>query len=354
MIKSGQKPKYLKLIEENRKLFDKKNLTFVRNNRIFYWRFLAYLEDIGYRPRSIERYYEKMKIFLNWLGNKSIRKVKSDDIVKYYLFLKKKETYKLHTLRYFTGTIKIFFSYVMRYSGIKRNPVSNLPVRLYYKEPEKMDFFTQEEIEIILIRPLNALKKLSKLDFNTCYAYNAEYYLYNLHYLVLKIMFSTGIRPCELINIELKDLYKKELKLRIHSKGNQQYIQKDRYVFITKKTANELMDLIELQKNLRTEKSCSKLFIHFNGWRLGNNYPNRIIKYWAASCGIHKRIYAYMIRYTYCTRLVENGADIYSLKKLMGHKELAVTLKHYLKLTRNEIRKEWKQFNPIKQQEALI
>ena len=49
---------------------------------------------------------------------------------------------------------------------------------------------------------------------------------------------------------------------------------------------------------------------------MGNNYPNRILKYWASTCGIVRRLYAYMIRYTYCTRLVENGTDIYSLKKL--------------------------------------
>jgi site-specific recombinase XerD len=71
------------------------------------------------------------------------------------------------------------------------------------------------------------------------------------------------------------------------------------------------------------------------------------VKAWAAACGIARRVYAYMARYTYCTRLVENGVDLYSLKRLMGHKQMAVTLKHYLKLTPGEIRKEWKQFNPL-------
>jgi site-specific recombinase XerD len=163
-------------------------------------------------------------------------------------------------------------------------------------------------------------------------------------------MFSTGIRPCELINITLKDLFYKDLKIRIIPKGTQQYIQKERFVFISQKTAEEFKTMIKFQKKIRTKKSQDKLFIHFNGWRLRNNYPNRIIKFWASACGINRRIYAYMIRYTYCTRLVENGADIFALKKLMGHKELAVTLRHYLKLTRNEIRKNWKKFNPLTQE----
>jgi integrase/recombinase XerC len=354
MIKSNKKPKYMQLVENNRRLYEKKNLKYVKSNWIFYWRFLAYLEDIGYRPRTIQTYYEKVKIFLDWLGNKSIRKVKKENIVEYILHLKKSEKYKLYTLRKFKESIKYFFNFVMRYSGIKKNPVSNLPIKLYYKEPENMDFFTQDEIEMIVKKPLNFLEKIDKNDFNTTYSYNCTCYTYYLHYLILKIMFSTGIRPCELINIEIKDFYCKKLKLRIQPKGNQQYIQKDRFVFITKKTANELRKLLRLQKNIRNEKSKHKLFIHYKGWGMGNNYPNRILKYWASTCGIIRRLYAYMIRYTYCTRLVENGADIYSLKKLMGHKELAVTLKHYLKLTRNEIRREWKKFNPIKLQEGVI
>jgi site-specific recombinase XerD len=45
--------------------------------------------------------------------------------------------------------------------------------------------------------------------------------------------------------------------------------------------------------------------------------------------------------------LVENGADPYSLKKLMGHKQMATSLKHYLKLTPEELRREWREFNPL-------
>jgi len=278
MIKSNKKPKYMRLVEDNRKLYEKKNLKYVKNNRIFYWRFLAYLEDLGYRPRAIQVYYDKLNNFLNWLGNKSIRKVKKEDITKYILELKKKGKYKLDTLRRFVITIRSFFNYIMRYSGIKRNPACNLPLRLYCRAVENMDFFTQDEIEMIVKKPLDYLNKLRKKDFTTLYSYNGRRYAYYLNYLILKIMFSTGIRPCELVNITLKDFYYKDLKLRIQPKGNQQYIQKDRIVFITKKTAEEIKKLIKLQKNKRTNKSQDKLFIRFNGWRLGNNFPNRIIK----------------------------------------------------------------------------
>jgi site-specific recombinase XerD len=64
-------------------------------------------------------------------------------------------------------------------------------------------------------------------------------------------------------------------------------------------------------------------------------------------------VYAYMFRYTFCTRLVENGADPYSLKRLMGHKQMATSLTHCLKLTPKELRREWRQYNPLAEAGAV-
>jgi site-specific recombinase XerD len=105
-----------------------------------------------------------------------------------------------------------------------------------------------------------------------------------------------------------------------------------------------------LSSAVRSADSRGRLFIHYHGGGpLGASYPNVVVKRWAGACGIARDVYAYMVRYTYCTRLVEQGVDLYSLKRLMGHKQMAVTLKHYLKLTPAEIRREWKQFNPLVQ-----
>lgn len=352
-LKAGEKEKCLKEINRYRKLYSNKNLKYVKNNYVFYWRFLAHLEDIGYRPMTIGRYYSQIKKFLNWRGNKTVRKVKKTDMEEYITYLKKSKRYKLYTIRYFKEALNVFFEFVMRFSRMKVNPTSNLRVRIHYPKKENMDFFKQSEIEILINRPLMVLDQIDVSDFKTDYMFKRKVYTIKMERLILKIMFSTGVRPCEITNIELKDFKYDDLKLRIRSKGNQQYIVKDRNVFITEKTSMEIQELLQLQKGIRTDYSENRLFIHYNGWKLGNSYPNTIVRYWASRCGIKRRVYAYMIRYTYCTRLVENGIDAYSLKKLMGHKQLAVTLKHYLKLTPSEIKKEWIKFNPLKS-EAVI
>ena len=231
---------------------------------------------------------------------------------------------------------------------MKVNPTANLKVRLHYPQHENMDFFTQNEIELLIKKPLLVENRIEPSDFETDYMFRRKAYSLRMERIMLILLFSTGIRPCEITNIELEDFDPDSLKLRIRSKGNQQYIVQERTVFISHNTARKIEELIQLQKGIRTENSENRLFIHYNGFKLGRNSPNRIVQFWSNRCGIKRRVYAYMSRYTYCTRLVENGIDAYSLKKLMGHKQLAITLKHYLKLTPTEIRKEWRQYNPLK------
>jgi len=344
----GEKQKCLKEIDKHRVLYAQKNMKYVRNNTIFYWRFLAHLEDAGYRPSTIEKYYYQIKLFLDWRGSKSVRKVKKADIEAYLTSLKTSGRYKLYTIRYFKEALCMFFAYIMRFSQMKINPTANLAIRIHYHQDENMDFFTQSEIELLINKPLRVQKRIGLSDFKTEYMFRRRLYTLKMERLILIVLFSTGIRPCEILNLELEDFNQDSLKLRIRSKGNQQYIVQDRSVFITEVTARSIKELLHLQEGIRTDHSQNRLFLHYNGWKLGNSYPNTVVRYWASRCGIKRRVYAYMSRYTYCTRLVENGIDAYSLKKLMGHKQLAITLKHYLKLTPTEIRKEWREFNPLK------
>ena len=346
-LKYGEKPKFLIEIETYNILYKNKNLKYVKDKWIFYWRFLSYLFDMGYRLYTIQNYYYILRRFLNMLQDKPIRKINKEDVAEYLLYLKNDCNYKPYTLRYSKEKIHYYFTFIMRYSRIKKNPTANLNIRLHYKQEENMDLFTQDEVELIIKKNKQCLKRIQRSDFKTDYSYRLGYYNIKQDYLILKLMFSSGIRPCEVVNIELPDFYAEELKLRIRSKGNQQYIMKDRHIFITKKTSEEIDELLKIQESLRNIHSEQKLFIHYSGHKLSNNYPTTIIKRRASKSGIKRRVYAYMTRYTYCTGLVENGIDLYSLKCLMGHKQVAVTLKHYLKLSPTEIRKEWKQFNPL-------
>jgi len=345
---AGLPRKFQRDIQYYRAVYQSKNLQYVRNNQVFYWRFLSHLEDIGYRPRTVARYHVELKTFLNWLGATSVRRVRKEQVEQYLLWSKTERQREPYTLRYIRQGLSVFFTFVMRYSRMKRNPAAGLRVRTHFPQPERIEVLSQPEVLMIVRKPLQERRRLSRSDFTTEYSFRNAFYTLTMQYLMVKLMFSTGIRPCELVNVEVTDLDEEHLRLRVRNKGNQQYIVKDRHLFLTEKTVRELQELLEMSLAVRNDMSAGRLFIHyFGGGRIAANYANNTVKYWAKRCGIARNVYSYMCRYTYCTRLVENGADPYSLKKLMGHQQMATTLKHYLKLTPQELRKEWRTCNPL-------
>ena len=243
---AGLPRKFERDVQHHRILYEKKNLRYVRNNQVFYWRFLAHLQDRGYRPRTVERYYEKLRTFLGWLGTTSVRRVRKDQVEEFLLWFKNERQREAYTLRYFREALGVFFGFVMRYSRMKRNPASGLRIRTHFPQPERIEVFSPEEVLMITRRPLQVRQRLSRSDFPTRHSYLKAFYTLSMQCLMMKLMFSTGIRPTELVNVEVTDLDAQQLRLRVRNKGNQQYIVADRHVFLTEKTVAEIKELLAM------------------------------------------------------------------------------------------------------------
>ena len=351
-VEDGQR-KFQREIQVHRAWYEKKNLFFVRNNWVVYWMFLAHLQDNGYQPGTIARYYNQLRMFLTWLEEKTFRHVTKRDVEQFLLWFKQERQRFAYTLRYFRHTLATFFTFLMSYAGLNQNPAMGLRIRTHYPQPDHREVFSPEEILLLAKRPREERERLRRQDMPTDYQYRKTMYTLTMHSLVLRLMLSTGVRPCEIANVEIADLDEQKERLRIRNKGRQLYIVNDRHVFLDSSTVRELKELLEMSRPVRGSHSRDRLFIDYRSGRpIASCYVNRMIKQWAAKCGIARPVYAYMCRYTYCTRLVENGVDPYSLKKLMGHQQMATSLIHYLKLTPAELRREWKQFNPLMKREA--
>jgi len=343
----GQR-KFQRDIRHARSLYSKRDLRFVRNNEVLYWRFLAYLEDMGYRPRTTERYYAKLRTFLAWLGHRSLRRVKREEIEKFLLWFKQEHTRVPYMIRYMREVLAVFFGFLMLHAAFRLNPARGLRIRMHFPQHERMDLFSPEETLLLVRAPREYRERLDRTEFPTQNAFNRASYTLLAHYLILKLMFSSGIRPCEITQARREDLQQTALLLRVRNKGNQQYITAERNIFLTSRTVEQLNELLATSESRRGATSDERLFLDYrSGNPLDPRYPNKVVKQWALRCGIVRNVYAYMCRYTFCTRLVENGVDAYSLKRLMGHKQMATSLIHYLKLTPGELRREWRQYNPL-------
>lgn len=187
-------------IQRARARYANRNLRFVRKNEVLYWRFLAHLQDTGYRPRTVERYHEKLRTFLRWLEGRSLRRVKREEIERFLLWYKQERvrTSSPYTVRYIREALAVFFGFLMMYAGLRRNPAVALRIRTHYPQPEKLDVFSTEETLLLLQTAKVTFKRLERENFVTEGAYRTRHHTALQDYLMLKLLFLTGMLPARL------------------------------------------------------------------------------------------------------------------------------------------------------------
>ncbi len=132
---------------------------------------------------------------------------------------------------------------------------------------------------------------------------------------ILSILYSSGLRVSELVNLLINDIDFDERTIRIRGKGD-----KDRIVLFDKDTK----ELIEQYLNIRDSDS-EYLFINKNGNKLSSRYIQLMIKKYAKEAGIEKKVTPHILRHSFATHLLKNGVDIRAIQQLLGHNSLSTT-----------------------------
>ena len=114
-----------------------------------------------------------------------------------------------------------------------------------------MDLFSPEELLRLLRASREEREQLDPTRFPTPRAYREASYALLLDYLILKLMLSTGIRPCEIANARREDLEEAACRLRVRTKGTQQYMVAERALFLSPRTVEELRELLLLSEEVR-------------------------------------------------------------------------------------------------------
>jgi integrase/recombinase XerC len=141
----------------------------------------------------------------------------------------------------------------------------------------------------------------------------------NRDYCILKLFYLTGIRRSELINIELPDLDLKKGEIRVLGKGN-----KERIIPISEEFIAELRSYIILRNN-KEEINCNFLFISEKGEKL---YPKLIYNIVTKNLGkitTAKKRSPHVLRHSFATHSLDQGADLIAIKEILGHSSLAAT-----------------------------
>lgn len=158
--------------------------------------------------------------------------------------------------------------------------------------------------------------------------------------LIIEILYSTGIRVSELINIKLSDINFYNNEIKILGKGN-----KERIVIFNDTCRDALNKFIKEGRKKLYKKDSEYLFIGRNNGHISSKYVRDIINKIKVKAGVDGKISPHVFRHTFATDMLNNGADLVSVKDLLGHESLNTT-SIYTHVTNEQIKKVYEMAHP--------
>ena len=158
--------------------------------------------------------------------------------------------------------------------------------------------------------------------------------------LILEILYCTGIRRQELINLKINNIDLANYRIKVLGKRN-----KERYIPILNSTVQLLNSYLELRNKLNFINDKDFLLITRRGKKIYENLVNRVTKKYFSKYSSKLKKSPHILRHSFATHLLDNGADLNSVKDLLGHTSLAAT-QIYTNRSIEEIKKVFKKTHP--------
>ena len=141
---------------------------------------------------------------------------------------------------------------------------------------------------------------------------------------ILEIFYSTGVRISEIINIKIQDLFLDKKMIKILGKGS-----KERYVILGKEALNSISEYLRIRHEI-LNCSIENLYLYpalIKNSKKSISYKSmyNLVKKYLMKISNNEKLSPHSLRHSFATHLLENGADIKSVKDLLGHKDLSST-----------------------------
>lgn len=157
--------------------------------------------------------------------------------------------------------------------------------------------------------------------------------------LVIELLYATGLRVGELVNIKIKDIDFGAQSIKVLGKGS-----KERYVFYNNTTKEVLKRYLVVRKKLQ-KKENDYLLLNDKGTPIKEASVRKIIQTTLMKCGIKSKITPHTFRHTFATDLLNQGLDLVNVKELLGHASLNTT-SIYTHITNDRIKEVYQNTHP--------
>lgn len=292
--------------------------------------FLEYLEiERGRSVKTVENYDRYLERFFAFAKVKDPKDLTEEQVREFRLYLNRQagtkvggrmEPMKRRTQNYYLIALRAFLKYLR-----KRGVGSLNPERIELaKVPERsLDLISEAELRRLLSAP-----KVNTLEGKRDRA-------------ILELLFSTGLRISELCGLSIDDVDLSRDEFSVRGKGD-----KVRVVFLSAEAKDAIRNYLDARKDMD-----DALFVRYgkkahlgSDARVTPRTVQRLLKHYAAEAGITRKVTPHVIRHSFATDLLSNGADLRSVQALLGHAHIGTT-QVYTHVTDAHLREVHKKFH---------
>jgi len=264
--------------------------------------FLNYMRvERGVSENTIEAYGRDLRGLADFVEKEgaSCKKIDINILTNYITYLS--ERLSRRSLARNISAIRTFFKFLVLEGVIQENPARFLEVPKVSKTLPGI--LNEHEIELLLNQP-SASTPIGIRDKA-----------------MIELLYATGVRVSELVHLKISDVDLNVGYIKVKGKG-----AKERFVPIGEKAVSVLKEYIEKARSKFDKKRGSPyLFLNNRGKPFSRQGFWKMLKSYAKKAGIKKRITPHIIRHSFATHLIKNGADLRSVQMMLGHSDISTT-----------------------------
>jgi integrase/recombinase XerD len=242
-------------------------------------------------------------------------------LISEYLADRKRAGLSASSIKLIVVALKIFFRFLAGNGQIEREPTKALPLpRIERYLPETLNELQVEQ----LIENIDTKVPLGLRDRA-----------------IIELLYASGLRISELANARLENFQSDEGMIRVVGKGN-----KTRIVPVGRKACEALGAYLATERpRLVKRRSGSEIFLSARGTKLTTARIWQIVKRISRHSGIDKNIYPHLLRHSFATHLLSNGADLRIIQEMLGHADISTT-QVYTHVDQQRLKAVHRQFHP--------
>lgn len=284
--------------------------------------FITYIEaEKRFSPLTVKAYRHDLEQFVGYLkdvyGIDDLTQVKTTEVKSYVVHLKGKGI-ENRSINRKISALRTFYRYCLREGLVEKTPMTGIKA---LKQPKAL------------------VKFVTETDINkVSYGDDADFAKLRDH-LLFELLYQTGMRQAELRGLRDADIDKMGMEVKIHGKRN-----KDRLVPLSL----QMMQLITKYQTLRDatfEAKADRLLLNDRGGEMTPTYVYNKVHRMLEGVTTLKQKSPHVLRHTFATHLLDEGASLVAIQKLLGHQDLATT-QVYAHNTIEQLKKIHKQAHP--------